>query len=79
MRVNINADGRQIEIECPDANITVKDVAAEALGLWRATEDRDTSAPAYGFQSDRRGQADAAPTHLGRWGMGRVDAVGGER
>lgn len=42
MRVNINANGRQVEIECSDANVTPKDIAAEALAVWRATQP-DTS------------------------------------
>ena len=39
MRVSINADGREVSIDCDPVNVTVRDVAAEALGLWRATRD----------------------------------------
>lgn len=38
MRVTINAGGREVTIECGDANVTPKDVAAEALATWQATD-----------------------------------------
>lgn len=53
MRVNINANGRQVEIECSDANVTPKDIAAEALAVWRATQP-DTSR-VLGFGSPENG------------------------
>jgi hypothetical protein len=37
VRVHINAGGREVTIECSDANVTTKDVAAEALAVWTAT------------------------------------------
>jgi hypothetical protein len=50
MKVNINADGRQVEIECSDANVSPRDIAAEALAVWKATDgSKGSDGPAYGF------------------------------
>ena len=60
MRVSINADGREVSIDCDPTNVTVKDVAAEALVLWHATKSeggRGTEGSAFGlvqqFSGDR--------------------------
>lgn len=37
MRVHINAGGRQVEIECGDANVTPESIAAQALAVWERT------------------------------------------
>jgi hypothetical protein len=50
MKVNINAGGRQVEIECSDANVSPRDIAAEALAVWKATDGtKPSEGPAYGF------------------------------
>jgi len=56
MKVNINAGGRQVEIECSDANVSPRDIAAEALAVWKATDGskHDSDGPAYGFTPERR-------------------------
>ena len=57
MRVSINADGREVSIDCDPVNVTVKDVAAEALGLWHATKAegaRGTEGPGFGLQTNER-------------------------
>lgn len=38
MRVQINAGGREVTIDCSDANISVREVLTEALAAWRCTE-----------------------------------------
>ena len=77
MKVRIEAGGREVEIECPDANVTVSDVAAEALGVWKATDGagHGTEGPAYGFNADRRPSPNASPAHTGRFGIGRIGEV----
>lgn len=51
MKVSIDAGGREVEIECSDANVSVSAVATEALMLWRATEGATLPAagPAFGL------------------------------
>ncbi len=51
MRVHINAAGREITIECGDTNVTPKDIAAEALALWTATDGPEPTAAAFGLTS----------------------------
>lgn len=50
MKVSIVGGGRSVEIECPDANVTIDTVGDKALALWRATDGPDSTGPAYGFQ-----------------------------
>lgn len=52
MKVHINAIGREVSIECADANTSPKDIAAEALALWKATDPGTapgTQGPAIGY------------------------------
>lgn len=42
MKVQIDADGRLVEIECSEVNMTTERLAAEALGLWKATDTTAT-------------------------------------
>ena len=51
MRVDINANGRSVTIECGDANVTYEGVADKALEVWHKTSGRDSGGPAYGFQT----------------------------
>lgn len=71
MRVSINADGREVSIDCDPVNVTVRDVAAEALGLWHATKPaeggRGTEGSAYGFTQQFSGdRAVAGSQYHGR-------------
>lgn len=50
MKVSINAGGREVEIECGDANVSPRDIADHALAVWRATDGaKPSEGPAYGF------------------------------
>ena len=74
MRVNINAGGRQVEIEVDPTNVSLTDVVALAQATWDRTAG-EPSAPAYGFQSEKRWVDDKKPTGAGMWRpMGDVDA-----
>jgi hypothetical protein len=66
MRVRIDAGGRQVEIECPDANVSPKDVVEQALEAWRSTEGAATGAgPAFGLQAERRGDREGFNRRMG--------------
>lgn len=68
MKVSINAGGREVVIECGDANVTHEAVADKALAVWHATEGaKPSEGPAYGFQAERRGTQ-----NLGWGGRGHV-------
>jgi hypothetical protein len=55
MKVRIDAAGRQVEIECGDANVTYEGVADKALAVWQSTDGAGSNAgPAYGFVSAER-------------------------
>jgi hypothetical protein len=63
LRVTINAGGREVTIECSDANVTAMDIAAQALATWKQTTGgRGSEGPAVGFVpqivADPRGYAD---------------------
>lgn len=65
MKVSINAGGREVEIECGDANVTYSDVADKALAVWRDTEGaKHGDGPAYGFAAERRG-VQMSPMNMG--------------
>jgi hypothetical protein len=52
VKVRIDAGGREVEIECADANVTADTIGEKALELWRATEGAKASeGPAYGLQA----------------------------
>jgi hypothetical protein len=75
VRVNINAQGRQVEIEVDPTNVSLPDVVALAQAAWDHTAGPEPSAAAYGFQSEKRWVDDKAPTGAGMWRpMGDVDA-----
>jgi hypothetical protein len=68
MKVTINAGGREVGIECADTNVTPRDVAGEALALWKATDDgatHGTEGPAIGYsaQSARDRPASTSARH----------------
>ncbi len=67
MRVDINAGGRQVTVDCSDTNVTVRDILAEALDAWKATEGaKDDNGPAtYGFSAERRGDSGYTPLNGG--------------
>ena len=66
MKVTINAAGREVSIECADTNTTPKDIAAEALALWKATGDGSHPAgfegPALGYSTQAARDRPASST-----------------
>lgn len=57
MRVHINAGGREVTIDCADANVSVRDVTTEALAAWKATDgaQRPSDGPAsFGLVTGER-------------------------
>lgn len=54
MRVHINAGGREVELATEtDANISLRDVTAEALALWRSLDPPAGGVgPAFGVQAE---------------------------
>lgn len=76
MRVSINAGGREVQIDCPDTNTSVTDVAEQALAVWRATDgaEKGTEGPAFGFRDDKRWTAPVSPLAMGN-GWRRMDEV----
>lgn len=62
MRVNVNGGGRQVEIECGDANVTFDAVADKALEVWNATAGASRGGgPALGFASMERSPRNGSP------------------
>jgi hypothetical protein len=75
VRVNINAAGRQVEIEVDPTNVSLPEVVALAQATWDRTAGSDPTTPAYGFTADRRWSDTRTPTGNGmRRPMGDVDA-----
>jgi len=55
VKVSIVGGGRSVEVECPDANMTIDLVGDKALELWKATKGQDgIEGPAYGFQAQQQ-------------------------
>lgn len=56
MKVRIDAGGREVEIECSGDNVSVKDIAAEALSVWSATAGarEPSDGPAFGLTLGER-------------------------
>ena len=56
MKVRIDAAGRQVEIECGDANVTYEGVADKALAVWESTGGAGSGVGpgAYGFVAAER-------------------------
>lgn len=54
MRARISAGGREVElITDSDANITVQQLATEALVMWRSVASQGTQeGPAFGLQAE---------------------------
>jgi hypothetical protein len=75
MKVTINAGGREVGIECADANTSPKDIAAEALALWEATGDGarpvGTEGPAIGYSA--QAARDRLTSSSMRYPMGAVE------
>lgn len=69
MKVRIDAGGREVEVECPAENVSVKEVVAEALAAWKATDGaaQPGDGPAFGFSHERRGWQ-TSPMNLGGYG-----------
>lgn len=57
MRVQINAGGREVVIDCADTNVNVKDIAHEALVIWQCTEGvkAPSDGPAFGLAASEIG------------------------
>lgn len=68
MRVTVDAGGRKVEIETSDTNVTPKDVAEIAMGMWERTDGgAERLGPATGFSSaERRGTRDVDPSSMYR-------------
>jgi len=49
MKVRIDAGGREVEIECSGDNVSVRDVAAEALAMWHSTDGATEPSPGPAF------------------------------
>ena len=65
MRVQINAGGREVTIDCADTNVSVREVAAEALGVWAATEGAKVSeGPAFGMAASEIGSGQTATSAM---------------
>lgn len=55
MKVSINAGGREVTIECHDANVTAEGVGKIAMDLWQQTKGADERlGPPYGFAAQER-------------------------
>lgn len=50
MRVRINSGGREVDIECADVNMSVKELADLAEEKWRATDAKPPH-PGLGFSA----------------------------
>ena len=75
MKVRIDAGGRQVEIECADANVTAKDVADVALATWHETSGaggRGTEGPAFGLTASG---ATTQPRDSFAWRTGRGEQL----
>jgi hypothetical protein len=80
VKVRIDAGGREVEVEtASDQNVSVADVAKEALTLWEATDGaKEPTQPAYGFSADRRGWQ-VSPMSMGGYGGAHVEEPKAER
>lgn len=69
MRVQINAGGREVVIDCADTNVSVKDIAGEALAVWAATSgaERPSDGPAFGLAAVERRERNVDP--VGGWAV----------
>jgi hypothetical protein len=68
VKVRIDANGREVEIECGDAGTSFREVADKALEVWAGTEGAPAGeGPAYGFQTERR-PFQVSPMNLGGHG-----------
>jgi hypothetical protein len=66
VKATINAGGREVSIECPDANTTATDVAAVALNMWQSTAAPDKQGPAFGLATaERQAAADRFDWRMG--------------
>lgn len=54
MRVHIAAHGREVTVDCPDVNVTVREVLAEALVVWRCLGHGRGIEAGTGFVAERR-------------------------
>lgn len=67
MRVHIDAGGREVTIECADANVSAKDIATEALAVWQATDGAKPASegPAFGLVTSERSPRTLEPMSRG--------------
>jgi hypothetical protein len=66
MKIEIDAGGRKVTVECGDTNTSPKEVLADALAAWRDTVGgRDGAGSAYGFVTAERRDRQVAP--LNAW------------
>lgn len=66
-KVRIDAGGRNVEIEAPEAN--VDELRAQAIDTWKQTEATSSNGPALGFQASKE-TSEVEPTAMGGYGGG---------
>jgi hypothetical protein len=69
VKVEVDAFGRRVTVECGDGNVTPKEVLAEVLAAWQVTEGakKPSDGPGtYGFSTER-----AAGTERFDWRVGK--------
>ena len=69
MKVHIDAGGREVTIECADANVSPREVASEALVLWKATataDEKGFEGPALGFVPQTAGRSNGPAAFVER-------------
>lgn len=64
MKVRIDAGGRAVEVECGDAGTSAREVLAEALAAWKATDGAKATEAAYGFVAAER-RVNGSPMSMG--------------
>jgi hypothetical protein len=53
VKVSITAGGREVELETnSDTNVSVKELAAEALALWKAVATGGMEGPGFGLTAE---------------------------
>lgn len=66
MKVEIDAGGRRVTVECGDTNTSVKEVIAEVGAAWKDTEGahQPSEGPAFGLNLQQRANA-VSPMNMG--------------
>ena len=70
MRVEIDAGGRKVTVDCSDTNASPKEVLANALAAWKDTSGAvaPSEGPAFGLASAERNGRQTSPMSLGGYG-----------